>query len=92
VDICEVKIKKFNAELGLAFGYAIVCKENGEDYVDLHGDHIPEQVMLEAAVDFMMNTEAVGKTDHEGEPTGKVVFAFPMTTEIADSLNIMTRK
>lgn len=82
---------KFDKNLGVALGFAVICKENGEDYFDVQGDHIPEASMLKAATDFMLNSR-VGKTMHEGEQTGDVVFAFPLTTDIARSLEISTKR
>lgn len=82
---------KFDTSLGIALGFAIISKVDGEDYFDVQGDHIPEAAMLKAATDFMMNSR-VGKTMHEGEQTGDVVFAFPLTTEIARSLEIATKR
>ena len=81
----------------LVFGYAIVSKINGEDYYDLHGDHIPEDSMLKASMEFMKSYRVSGdmhQRDGDGNPVqdGNVVFAFPMTKEIADSLNITVEK
>jgi hypothetical protein len=81
-EVCKV-----DEALGLVFGYAIVSKVDGEPYYDLHGDHIPEDAMLEAATDFMLNSR-VAKEMHEGEKAGEVVFAFPMTEDISKSLDI----
>jgi hypothetical protein len=44
---------KVDEKLDLVFGGAIISKINGEDYIDLQGDIIPEDAMLEAAVDFI---------------------------------------
>lgn len=85
------EVLKADAGLGLVLGHAIVCKENGEDYYDLQGDHIPEDAMLKAALDFMENSQ-VAKEMHAGEQTGTVVFAWPMTTEIAKAFGIETKK
>jgi cation transport regulator len=82
-------IAKVDEELGLVFGWAIVSKVNGEDYFDLQGDHIPEQSMLKASVNFMENSR-MAKEMHDGEGKGTVLFAFPMTTEIAKSMDIHT--
>lgn len=84
-------ITKVDKTLGLVMGYAIICKENGEDYFDVQGDHIPEDAMLEAAADFMENSRVAGEM-HKGEEGGSVVFAWPMTTEIAKSFSIKTDK
>jgi len=86
---------KVDDELGLVFGFAIVCQKNGEDYYDLHNDHIPEDAMLKASTDFMLNSRMAGDMharDASGQPVqdGSVVFAFPLTSEVAKSLNIQT--
>ena len=48
-------------EHGVVFGWAIVCKQDGQDYYDLNvdratgkrkPDHIPESSMLDAACGF----------------------------------------
>lgn len=93
----DVHLAKVDPSLGLVFGWAIVCKRKGEDYYDLNIDpdgervpeHVPESSMLEAATDFMENSR-IAKEMHDGDPQGSVVFAFPMTTEIAKSLGIKT--
>lgn len=84
-------IAKVDADLGLVFGFAIVCKREGENYFDLQGDHITEAAMLKAASDFMVNSR-ISKDMHEGEADGTVVFAFPLTTEIAKALDITTQQ
>lgn len=93
------QITKVDAKLGLVFGYAIVCKVDGEDYYDLNVDpdgervpeHIPEDAMLKAAADFMEH-HRVAKEMHSGDPIGPAVFAFPLTTEIAKALEIIPHK
>ena len=83
-DICKV-----DETLGLVMGHAIVCKVDGEDYYDLQGDHIPEDAMLKASLDFMQNSQ-VSKEMHTGDQIGTVVFAWPMTTDIAKAFGILT--
>lgn len=83
------QILKVDDELGLVMGYAIVSKKNGEDYFDLHGDHIPEESMLKASVEFMAGERIVGDM-HRTVEGGTVLFAWPMTTEIAKAFNIQT--
>ena len=80
---------KVDETLGLVFGYAIICKENGEPYFDVQNDHIPEDAMLKAASDFMQSGR-VAKEMHQGDEIGSVVFAFPLTEDIAKSLGIST--
>lgn len=85
-DICKV-----DESLGLVFGYAMVCKIDGVDHFDLQEHHIPEATMLKVMTKFMANG-SVAKEMHTGEAIGKVLFAFPMTTEIAKSLNIVVKQ
>lgn len=82
---CEVK--KVDAELGLVFGWAIVCKEAGQPYFDLQGDHIPEGSMLKAATGFAKGAR-MAKEMHVGGGRGTVVFMLPFTEDIAKSLGI----
>ncbi len=85
------KVLKVDGDLGLVMGFAIICKEDGEDYFDLQDDHVPEATMLKSALDFMRNSQ-VAKEMHTGEQAGTVVFAFPLTTDIAKAFGILTRK
>lgn len=85
----RAKVTKVDDDLGLVFGYAIVCKVDGEDYYDLHGDHIPEDAMLKAATDFMENSRTA-KEMHTGESRGTIIFSWPMTSDIAKAFGIET--
>lgn len=84
-------VTKYDENLGLVFGWAIVCKQNGEPYFDLQGDHIPEDAMLKAAADFMSHSRTA-KEMHAGDPVGSVVFAFPLTEDIAKSMDIGSKQ
>lgn len=77
---------KTSDELGLVFCWAFTSKSNGSDYYDLQGDAIDED-FVKAAADFMLRG---GTTDemHDGDPDGRVVFAMPMTPEIAKAYGI----
>ena len=85
----RAKVLKVDDSLGLVMGHAIVCTKDGEPYFDLQGDHIPEESMLKAAMDFMQNSQ-VAKEMHTGDQAGTVVFAWPMTAEIAKAFRIVT--
>ena len=85
----RVELKKFDEELGLVMGFIIICKQDGENYFDLHGDHITEKAMLNASLDFMENSRTA-KEMHTGEQRGSIVFAWPMTTDIAKAFDIET--
>lgn len=73
--------------LGLVFGWAIVCKERGRPYFDTQGDHIPEESMLKAATDFMLTKRDL-KVMHKGKRVGTVVFAWPVTKDIAKAMGL----
>lgn len=87
----KASVVKVDESLGLVFGFAIVSKKDGADYYDLQGDHIPEDSMLKAATDFMVNSR-VAKEMHTGDANGTVVFAFPLTSDIAKALEIETKQ
>jgi hypothetical protein len=84
------QIVKFDEQLGLVFGFAIVSTSDNEPYFDVQGDHIPDDAMLKAATDFMENSR-MAKEMHRGDARGSVVFAFPLTADIAKSLDIQTK-
>lgn len=85
------QVIKVSDELGVVFGWAIICKIDGVPYFDVQGDHIPEASMLEAAVDFMVSSRVLGDM-HQKAEGGNVVFAFPMTAEIAAAYGISTKQ
>lgn len=96
----QARIVKVDETHGIVFGWAIVCKIDGEDYYDLNVDrhtgkrvpeHVPEDAMLKATVDFMMGPRA-GNEMHSGPDKGTFVFAWPMTSEIAKAMGITTEK
>lgn len=86
-----VEVQKVDASLGLVFGFAMVCKVDGEPYFDLQDEHIPEDVMLKGSLAFMQGARTA-KEMHAGAPVGTVIYAFPLTTDIAKSLGIETKK
>lgn len=98
LDPEDVRIAKLDDELGLVFGYAIVCKIDGADYydknVDTTGERVPELIpeaaMMKAAAEFMA-TARPGNEMHRGPESGTFLFAFPLTTEIAKAMEIDTR-
>lgn len=83
-------VLKISDELGIVFGYAIICKIDGKDYYDTQHDHIPEHSMMKAATEFMLDRR-IAKEMHFGDEKGKIVFAFPLTAEIAKAMDIETK-
>lgn len=78
-------------ELGLIFGWAIISNEKGMPYYDVQGDHIPEDAMLAAATEFMIDHRTM-KVMHSGKSVGTVVFAWPMTQEIAAAMGVKSTR
>lgn len=95
--MAELKFQRFskaesvNSDLGLVFGWGIICDEGGADYIDVQGDHITQDCMLKSAADFMANSRN-GNEMHAGPDSGSYVFAFPMTAEIAKAFGVTTQK
>lgn len=85
----RVEFTKVDRKLGLVFGWALICKKNGEPYFDLQGHHIPEDVMMETMLDFMEKSR-VAKEQHRGGKRGTVPFCFPWTDEIAKQFGVPT--
>ena len=89
------EVFKVDAAHGVVFGFAIVCKSGGEDYFDRQGDHIPEDSMLKATVEFMESARPAKDMHGQTGPNvqkGTVVFGFPLTTDICKALGISSQK
>jgi len=89
------KVEEVNEELGIVFGWAIISKIRGKEYFDVQGDHIPEDSMLVASANYMQKSRIGGHmhryrgNDAESvERAGEVIFAFPLTTDIAKAMGI----
>lgn len=89
-EFVKAEVAKVDEELGLVFGWAITCKVEGEPYFDKQNDHIPEDSMLRAAADFMQHSR-VAKEMHSGEQVGDIIFAFPLTGDLAKKMDIVTK-
>lgn len=76
----DVKVEKVD-DIGVVFGWAIISTIDGEPYFDLQGDHIPDDAILKAAVDFV-KSGAIGKTMHAGVASGKVLFVMPVSKDL----------
>jgi len=88
----NTKITKVDSDLGLVMGWGIICTKAGEPYFDKQEGNVTEKCMLNSATDFMMNSREV-KDMHKGEPLdGSIVFAMPLTQEIADSYELVTKQ
>lgn len=83
----KVDVVKFDEELGIVFGYAIVCDVGDEIYIDTQNDHIPEDTMLKATSVFMQG-DRPALDMHQGSAIGQIVYGFPLTDDIAKALDI----
>lgn len=86
----KVPVAKVSDELGLVFGWAIVSKIDGREYWDTQGHNVPESTMLKASVEYMENGGAVKEMHVGPADKGRVVFAFPVTEDIAKAMGIQS--
>lgn len=85
-----VKAEKIDKKHGMVFGWGVISKSDGVAYIDVQNDEIPEDAMLEAAIDFAEG-ERIGKEMHAGDAKGQHIFLFPMTEDIAKAFGITTK-
>jgi hypothetical protein len=102
----EATFMKVEESLGLIIGFAVICEVDGQPYYDLGSvdsegvrtrDHIPPSAMLKAATEFMANSRVASEMherDENNKPVraGEVIHTFPLTAEIAASLDITTKR
>ena len=93
----DAQILKVNSEMGLIFGFAAICKVDGEEFWDSDGEHYPEDAMLADSTEFAKSSRVactMHARDGNGDPVqdGGVIHTFPLTTEIAKALDIQTRR
>ena len=90
------EVIKTDSARRLVFGFAIICKDADGEHDDLQDEHVPEDVMFDAGLDFALNSrvakEMHGKGAAGDEQVGTYPFIFPLTTEIAAALDIQTEK
>lgn len=91
----DAQILKVSTEMGLIFGFAMICKSAEDEFFDSDDDTFTEQGMLEAATEFAMTKRVacdMHARDEGGQPIqdGGVIHHFPLTSEIAKALGIIT--
>lgn len=86
----DCRVAKVEDSLGLVFGWAIICTEDGEPYVDLHNDYIPPEAMLKAATKYAKGCRMGG--DMHSCKDGEVVHTMPLTEEVAKAFGIKCNK
>lgn len=88
-----ITVTKASADQPLVYGWGSICRQrdaSGEmvDYWDTDSEHFPEDVTEKAWRDFMLNSRHMDVM-HDEKPMGKVVYAFPMISEIAQSFGLL---
>jgi len=84
----RVEVSKVNDELGLVFGYAVVTHVDGKPYFDTQGDHIPPDALIKSALEFTKVGALADDMHRPDTDHGNLPFIFPLTPEIAKSLDI----
>lgn len=84
-------IKTGATDKQLVYGWASVVEKDGKEVVDQQGDIIPEEVLADAVVEFMMDSRT-NKTMHVGEATGTIVESMMFTKELQKVLGIDLKK
>lgn len=98
----DAQILKVDTQLGLIFGFAMICKERQEDGTfqeffdgDEPNDSFTEDGMLAASTEFAKSKRVacdMHARDADGQPVqdGGVIHHFPLTEDIAKALGIDT--
>jgi len=91
--VATAKFVKSSDDLGLAFFWAFTTTNtDGSAHYDLQGDNIGED-FIKAAMEFMTAEGGAVDEMHDGVPTGaRVVFAMPMTPDIAKAYGLITKQ
>lgn len=84
----KIKVEKVDRTHGVVLGFGCICRKSGAAYFDTHGEHLPEDEMFNAAVDFMKGDRLAKLQHEEGSDIGRVIFAYPLTEDIAKAHDI----
>lgn len=87
----DMQVAKVDEDQRLVFGFAQICKIDGEEYYDSDNEHFPEAATVKAWADFMDDVRT-HKAMHSGGAVGQVTFAFPLVTDIAKAMGITCAK
>lgn len=98
----KFRLAKVDEELGIVWGWAIICSIDGEPYYDLNidregphkGQRVPENIpnvpMTKGALSFALSHRP-GNEMHKGPDVGVFPFIMPITHEIAKAAGMTTR-
>lgn len=85
------EVLKVSAELGIVFGWAVICSKNEERYFDLQDDHATEQAIIKGALDFMLHSRKA-KEMHWRSDAGEIPLAWPLTADVKKAFGIQCDK
>jgi len=83
----RTKIIKVDEALGLVFGWGFICTEDGAPHHDTQEDHISVEEMFKSTADFMLESRVMDSM-HDQVQSGDVVYAMPMSRDVADAFNM----
>ena len=88
-----VKVLKTDSTSPLVYGWGSICKVRDAsgalvDYRDTDNEEFPEDVTEAAWRDFMLNSRQMD-VQHDEQPMGRVVYAMPMTEDIAKAFGVL---
>lgn len=85
-------IAKSHDEQRIVFGYASVSqRSDGKEFADLQGDITGAEELEKGAYAFMHDYAAGGEM-HQGEPIGKVVESFVVTSEKLKAMGLLAKE
>lgn len=73
-------------KLGLYFAWGAFSKRDGETFVDAHGDDIPDDEFVAAALSLAKSSK-LGH-EHDGTVNGSVPLVMPLTSDIQAALEV----
>lgn len=65
----------------LVFGWAMVAKVDGTPYTDTDKSHLPQDVILDSSLDFMLHSRVADQM-HLEKAEGVVVYALPLLDDV----------
>lgn len=79
--------QKVNEERRIAYGWFSVIEENGEPVIDVQGDVIKAETLLDAAHDYVQDSRA-GRIMHKGRRVADIVESIVLTSDVQKALGV----
>jgi hypothetical protein len=77
------RVQKVDSGRRLVLGWAMVAVDKGKLYVDHDRTYIPQDVILDSAIDFMLNSRASDEM-HREIKEGATLFCWPFLDGVSD--------